>query len=125
MGGGISGTDTRHLLTDEKLRASAVNIADAGEREYSHDSQLVTLAGDTTILTPAAGKSVRLWWVYALNDPASLAPRLVTIKIGSSVHSITYGVSKRQKFTGAVNDALIVNLDGAGSVAFTAIYEEV
>lgn len=99
--------------------------ADAGEREYTHVAQVVSAAGDTVIHTPAVGKSIRLWWIYALNNPSEDDPRLITVKIGSDSKYVTYGISKRQKITGGVDESLIINLSGLGSVAVTAILEEV
>lgn len=107
------------------LTLNGDGTGDAGEREYTHTAIEVTGSGNTTIYTPASGKRIRLWRAYALNDPSTDTPRLITIKIGSKVHSITYGVMMRQKFTGGVNDTLVVNLSGTGQVAFTAILEEI
>jgi hypothetical protein len=98
---------------------------DSGEREYIHAGLVASTVADTIIYTPAAGKRIRLWWVYALNNPAANTPSLITVKIGSKVHSVTYGVSKRQKFVGAVDESLMVALDIAGTVAVTAILEEI
>lgn len=98
---------------------------DAGEREYIHAGLVAYSIADTIVYTPSAGKRIRLWWVYALNNPAAEFPSLITVSIGSKVHSVTYGVSKRQKFTGGVDESLTVALDRAGDVAVTAILEEI
>lgn len=118
-------TPQKDALTNAQLRAQAIDVADAGEREYTHVTAEVTDSGDTTVHAPASGKRIRLWWVYALNDPASDNPRLITIKLGTSEYYKTFGVSKRQKITGDIDAALVVNLSGAGSVAVTAIFEEI
>lgn len=98
---------------------------DSAEKEYEHIPYLVTAAGPTTVLTPGAGKRIRLRWVYAVNSPEAAVQRRIQVSIGAKVHSLTYGISKRQKFTGEVDQPLIVTLDGVGIVAFTAIYEEI
>lgn len=100
-------------------------VADSGEREYTHVCTTVTASGDTTIYTPASGKAIRVHWVYAINDPTASTPILIKIKLGTTEKFRVYALSKRQLMTGAVNAALIINLSTSGSVAVTAILEEV
>jgi hypothetical protein len=112
-------------LTDEELRAADVDTADSGEREYTHVVATITNTGDTTIHTPAAGKAIRLRWIYAISDPAAETPPLIKVKIGALELYRVYALSKRQRKTGAVDAPLVINLSDAGSVAVTAILEEV
>lgn len=112
-------------LTDAQLRAASVDVSDSGEREYTHVVATVTASGDTTIHTPASGKAIRLRWIYAVNDPTSETAPLIKVKLGSTEIYRVYALSKRQLKTGAVNDALVINLSGTASVAVTAILEEI
>lgn len=112
-------------LTDTELRAADVNVADSGERLYTHVVATVTASGDTTVHTPAAGKAIRLRWIYAINDPAATSPPLIKVKLGSTEIYRVWALSKRQLVLGAVNASLVINLTGGGTVAVTAILEEI
>lgn len=85
----------------------------------------VTATGETTILTPTTGRALRVLWVAAINDPDQAQSPLVQVKLGSTELYRAYAVAHRQTFTGAVNAALTVTLDQAGSVAVTVHYTEV
>ena len=111
------------LSLDATLQSVLIEVA--AKTEFVAVTALVTNAGDTTLYTPAAGKKIRLRWSYALNDPAALTPARITIKLGSQVEYITYGVSKSLVDTGPINGALIVNLSAAGNVACTFRLEEI
>ncbi len=86
----------------------------------------VTASGNTTILTPAAGKFVRLYWVGAINDPdQSVSPRIRVGFDGAADYLYSgYAVAHWEVFDGAVNQAVVVNLDQAGDVAATVHYQE-
>ena len=123
-------------ITDAQLRASALLVSgnfyqavqpttDSSDVEYTAVPLLVTAAGDTTAYTPAAGKRIRLRWVYAINDPSAATPARVTIRLGADVKYIAYGISKKQVDTGPIDGALIVNLSQAGNVACTFRIEEI
>lgn len=113
-------------LTDVQLRASAVAVTqDSGENEFTHVTATVSASGDTTIATPAAGKAIRLHWFYAINDPTATSAPLLKVKLGAVEIYRAWALSKRQRKTGAVNDPLVLNLSIGGTVAVTAIYEEV
>lgn len=99
--------------------------ADNADREYTHVVATVTASGDTTVHTPAVGKAVRLHWVYAINDPTASSAPLIKVKLGASEVYRVYALSKRQRVTGPVDGALVINLSAAGSIAVTAILEEV
>lgn len=111
------------LATDVTLQSVLTEVGQ--KSEFVAVSSTVTAVGDTTLYTPAAGKRIRLRWVYALNDPSAAAPARITLKLGIQVKYITYGVSKRQADTGPVDGALIVNLSAAGNVACTFRLEEI
>ena len=102
-----------------------LEIADSTDFEYIVATATVTAAGNTTVYTPAAGKKIRLHWVYTLNNPASVVPALITLSLGGVTKYMTYGVSKRQQDTGPINGALVINLSVANTVACTFRLEEV
>lgn len=104
---------------------SYVEGLDSGEQEYTHVVATVTASGSTTLYTPTTGKRVRLRWIYAINDPDSATNPLISVFLGAQEKYRVYALSKRQLTTGPTNGPLRIELDGAGSVAVTAILEEV
>lgn len=100
-------------------------VQDSGEQEYTHVVSTVTASGNTTVFTPASGKRIRLHWMYAINDPSAATNPLIKVLLGAEEKYRVYALSKRQLVTGPVNGALIVNLSTTGSVAVTALLEEV
>jgi hypothetical protein len=121
--GGLSLDATTAAITTQLQ--TTLKTSDTSDVEYIVSTALVTASGDNIIYTPAAGKSIRLRWVYALNSPTSTSPALITIKLGTVVKYITYGVSKKQIDTGPINGSLVINLSQAGTVACTFRLEEV
>ena len=97
---------------------------DSGEYEYTHVVATVTASGSTTIYTPEAGKLIRLRWIYAINDPGSSASPLIRVFLGAQEYYRVFALSKRQAISGAIDAPLIINLSTTGSVAVTAILEE-
>lgn len=85
----------------------------------------VTASGNTTVHTPAAGKRIRLHWMYAINDPGAATNPLIKVFLGADEKYRVYALSKRQLATGPVDGALILNLSTTGSVAVTALIQEV
>lgn len=84
----------------------------------------VTALGDTTVKTPAGGKFLRIFWVYAINDPDQGASPLIKIKLGTTELYRGFAIAHWEVFDGAIGDSLVVNLDGTASVAVTAHYQE-
>lgn len=103
----------------------AIPVTDSGEREYTHVVATVTASGNTTVHTPAAGMRVRLRWIYAINDPSASTSPLIKVSLGATEIYRVYALSKRQRVTGPVDGALVINLSAAGAVAVTALLEEV
>lgn len=101
------------------------NRSDSGEEEFTHVVATVTASGSTTVYTPAAGKRIRLRWIYAINDPGLTASPLIKVFLGAEEKYRVYALSKRQMTTGPVDGALIINLDQAAEVAVTALLEEI
>jgi hypothetical protein len=100
-------------------------VQDSGEQEYTHVVATVTASGSTTLHTPASGKRIRLHWTYAINDPSASTNPLIKVFLGAEEKFRVYALSKRQTVTGPKDGALIVNLSASGSVAVTALLEEV
>lgn len=98
---------------------------DSGEREFTHVTATVSAAGDTVVHAPSAGKRVRLRWIYAIPSPESSPAPLIGIRLGGQELFRVFGVSKRQVKTGPADGALVVSLSTPGTVAVTAILEEV
>lgn len=98
---------------------------DSGNYDFTHVVATVTAAGDTTIYTPSAGKRLRVYWSYAISDPASTASPLIKILLGGAEKFRVFALSKRQQMTGPVDGPLVVNLSTSGSVAVTFILEEI
>jgi hypothetical protein len=105
--------------------ALPTNVADSGEREYTHVVATVTASGATTVYTPATGKRVRLRWAYAINDPSSDTSPLIKVLLGAEEKYRVFALSKRQVVTGPVDGALIIDLSAAAQVAVTVLLEEV
>ena len=98
---------------------------DSGEQEYTHVVATVTELGSTTLYTPAAGKRIRLRWIYAISSPDGGINPLIRVFLGASEKFRVYALSKRQIVTGPVDGALVVDLSEAATVAVTALVEEV
>lgn len=95
------------------------------DEEYTHVVATVTASGDTTVHTPAAGKRIRLRWIYAINDPTASSAPLIKVSLGAEEKYRAWALSKAQRVTGPADGELIINLSQAGNVAVTALLEEV
>jgi hypothetical protein len=92
----------------------------------------VTNSGDTTIITPAVGKRIRIYYVsYNLIDPTiteiyfkfpSIGPFLRNKITQYSVIAKEFGTVR--PLCGIINDVFIINLDQAVRVNWNASYEE-
>lgn len=98
---------------------------DSGEQEYTHIVSNVTASGASTVHTPASGKRIRLHWIYAINDPSLTTTPLIKVSLGAEEKFRVYALSKRQRVTGPIDGALIIDLSATGSVAVTVLLEEV
>jgi hypothetical protein len=127
VSGSVSATVTATDLDIRNLSSAQDNVRafDSTDSEYLRVATSVTATGDTTLITPAAGKRIRLQWVYAINDPTAVLSTKITIKLGTAVQYVAWAISKRQQLTGAVDAPLIVNLSNLGDVAVTVFYQEV
>ena len=126
----ISGTVTASgPLTDSELRATAVPVAGAGE--LTPASGQVSGSGNNTLITPASGKRVRVY--YAAYNPllaveaafrfaAAGALWLRNNVTANSVIAKDFGDFRYVQ--GAVDEVLILNLSLAVSTNWSCFYVE-
>ena len=123
----ITGSDINLAREDGNLadiKADTDNIVKRYEGGKTAVVASVAASGDTTIYTPATGKAIKLYWIYAMNDPDQTTTPLIKISIGTTELYRAYSIAHWEIFEGAANEALKINLDKAGSVAITCHLEE-
>lgn len=125
----VSGTvalDAPSLAALETVSVTGtVRTADAAELAgLTATPFTVTAGGATTLLTPTAGKRLRLRRVLpTLADPDGTSNPLLTLTLGSwSIRS--YVLSGRFDVTGGVDQPLTLTLSKAGDVSGTVLTEE-
>ncbi len=84
---------------------------------------VLSTAGGTVAITPAAGLRVRVVWVAFIPNSDNTAANLVTVSLGSTVLYIGYAMAHWEAFTGAVNGTVTVDLSNTQPVAVTIHYE--
>lgn len=121
----VAGAQLGPLVIDGTVGVASLDLRYAGGK-LAKTAQ-VTLAGDTTVLTPAAGRRIKLYWISAINDPDAAQSPLITIRFAGAATNLysAYALAHWEVFTGPVDAGLVVNLDQAGDVAVTIHYEEV
>lgn len=84
----------------------------------------LTAAGDSVVVTPPLGMSVRLVWISIIPSPDNLAANLVKVKFGAggTPFYIAYALAHWEPFQGAPNVPLVVNCATAEAVSVTAHY---
>ena len=101
-------------------------VAGSSDVEYAgKPNGLITAAGNTTVYTPAAGKSARIRWVSVLNRPVDATCPLITVSAGATQLYSAWGVQRAQVDTGPVNGAVVINLSVVGNVAYNFRIEDV
>lgn len=106
-------------------RDSITEELDAGERVLTALAINVTAIGDNTVATPTSGKRFVLRKIKLLNDPTSSSSVGITVKLGAQTCISGWVIAERQRFVGAVDAALIINLSANAAVRGTAYYEEI
>jgi len=103
---------------------------------YNSSSGSVSVSGDNTIRTPTGGKSTQLYY-YMLNaSPANAGNLTVTLRFSSGSPITTIGMvpgsvlarnigAGKYYIQGAINDTLIINISGTGTVNWAIEYLEV
>lgn len=91
------------------------------------DSTTVTASGDTTVYTPASGKSIKLHWIGLSVSQSDSTGIAVQVKIGAKTpyRWRSGAFAHWEPVTGAVNAPLVVNLSGAQSVDVNYTLEEI
>lgn len=82
----------------------------------------VVSSGDTTVHTPAAGMSIRLFWISAVPDETS-SP-LIRVSLGTTELYRAYALMHWGIFEGAPDEELVINLSTISTVAVTAHIQE-
>lgn len=84
----------------------------------------VSASGDTTLVTPPVGQSVRVVWVSAIANPDNNNANRVRFKFGAggSPFYESYAVAHWEVFQGAVDVPLLLNLQTAEPVSITVHY---
>lgn len=79
----------------------------------------------TTVITPSAGKSIEVYWVYALTDPDSDTSPLITVSLGTRKVYSGYAISHTATLLGGINQPVVIELSESATVAVTIHYKEV
>ena len=91
----------------------------------SYSDTLVT-AGDNTVITPASGKRIQVFWVHVIPNSNNDSANLVAVKFAGGITMYTsYVISHWEPFTGGVDQAVVVNLQNTERVAVTIHYKEI
>lgn len=93
----------------------------------------ITSSGNTTVITPASGKRIRVFWVSYVPSSDNSNANLVKVGFGTASGSIDSGqefyrgfvVSHWEPFTGAVDKSVIVNTATAEAINGTIHYQEI
>lgn len=86
----------------------------------------ITAAGDTTLITPAAGNAIRVVWVSAIPSPDNTAANRVRFSFGAGpAFYEAYALSHWEVFQGGVDVPLVVNAQTAEPVSITVHYRQV
>lgn len=84
----------------------------------------ITASGDTSfIAAPGVGSFILLYWISAITDPdLSTSPLIIVKASGGTEYYRVFAVAHWEPFILPDNEALIINLSHASSVAVTAHY---
>jgi len=90
-------------------------------------TQTVAASGDTTVLTPASGKRLAVYWIAAIPDPNNETTPLIIVKWSVSGDELyrSYAVVHWEELIGATDEPLVVNLSAAVSTPVTIHYREI
>jgi len=111
-------------LTNTQLRAAALNVEVADDLVTG--TSAVTSGASTIVLTPTAGKAIRLKWVHLATSENNTAETIATVKLGGVVmYQTPLGVpgifAHKAVRVGGLNQTLVVE----SSVSAQAIYVNV
>jgi hypothetical protein len=134
-------TSAKQLPDNHQVQVSnfpEVQAVDITENVTIARHVTVAAAEETIVVTPASGKAIRLWWYSVTASANNTSMVVVGLRFGAGgtdffrtslsmhgqgmAHSFRAGHSYYQ---GAVNQALIVNLDSAQTIFVNIDYQEV
>lgn len=108
------------------LDQPAMKTSGSSDVEYAgKPNGLITASGNTTVYTPATGKSARIHWISVLNRPVDSTCPLITVSAGATQLYSAWGVQRAQVDTGPANGAVVINLSVPGNVAYNFRIEDV
>lgn len=120
-GGGISSRG----LSGAQVLAMIEEYTVADDTEHEHHSFSVSQTGPTDVLTPAAGKRIRIVSVAALSDPDAADAPDISVFLGGDELFRGYAIQRKQRKTGPVDGAVSIGLSNAAAVSGTIVYDEV
>lgn len=82
-------------------------------------------AGANTVITPAAGKRIRVFWVSVIPSSDGSSANLATVALGAQTLYVGYAFAHWEVFTGTANTPLTVSLANGQPVAYTVHYQEI
>lgn len=87
----------------------------------------ITAAGDTTLVTPAVGKFLRVVWASAIPSPDNANANRVRFKFGAGGAPFyeSYALAHWEVFDGGVDVPLMFNAATAEAVSVTVHYREI
>jgi hypothetical protein len=112
-----SGGNLAAVRTDIDYRFSG------GKTSYA---AVLNTSGNNVVITPAAGKRIRIFWVSFIPNTDNLNANLVTVKYTAGITMyVGYAMAHWELFTGAADDSVTVNLNTTEPVAITIHYQEI
>lgn len=92
------------------------------------ESKVIETKGANTLVTPAAGKAITLYWIALVTPEANTAEVLAEVVLAGTPYSWYLGrpgaFMHWEPVVGAVNEALSVTLSAAQKVAVSFTYTE-
>lgn len=131
----VQAADTARNADDDALRALVATEATQSAQKASLDFRysggktsvggVLNTAGTNVVITPAAGKRIRVFWVSMIPSSDGAAANLVTVAVGSQTLYVAYAVAHWEVFTGVVNASVTFSLANTQPVAYTVHYQEI
>lgn len=99
-----------------------------GKTAYSNS---IASSGDHSIITPASGKRIQVYWIAFVPSSDNTAANLVKLGFGTTGGAIStelyrgYALAHWELFTGTANQSFIVNTATAETVGVVVHYKEI
>ncbi len=127
----LTNADGTPLTTLPVAVSAPVATTGAYDERYSGGktafATTINASGDSILVTPTTGKSVRLVWVSVIPSSDNSSANRVRIKFGPGGTPMyeCYAVSHWEVFTGGLNVPLYINAQTSEPVSVTVHYREV